>query len=695
MRKSDLTPPGSNRIRALFARAVSANGAGTAFFCVALIISLVYRARLCRGLLDARTNMTGMRFDAASLPYLLSFLTGDLFMALVFALAVGGLFRLLDSVRPDLPRRLLRLLALAFVCFLLTLASIIHGAHLRLFFIFQTGLNHEMLINAAEAFPVAEMFRQMNVPDMVLLFVPTPVFLLLYRLTGRPLVWRNASVAALLLAAALLNFARIGAPAPKHVPPGGAVSADAPAVPPEISRNPVFYTVADLARDFTNSAVKNENQLFASANKSGPDKDQSNSVRLIHPLLVKEVGKPSPRVQSNIVPKKWNVLFIIMESVGERYIFDTSLGNPVPMPFVKKISEQGLHLQNNFAVSNSSPRSVFSIYSGLYPNMTTGFFSLITRNRIPSLSSFLSKEYDSFLVCPAAIEYYFPKWFFINSGLREMYGYDNLPIKRHRPHPKGGRNELDTVDFFLQRLGRARAPFFATYYSFAPHYPYFDYGKEYELISDKSKWIHRYYNNLRLLDRQIERIFAALEASGRLKDTIVVLTGDHSEAFGQHPKNWIHSLATYNENVKTPAIFYQPLLFAPRKDTRLTSHVDILPTLLDAMGIPYNDNLFQGESLLAREFRRRFIFTFGNENTVSSISSDGNIKLQISYKNNRCWALDLTNDPLEKQHLDCRAYPEQQKATAFFRDYQIRLLQNYNNSRRRNESFHGESHPMP
>ena len=414
------------------------------------------------------------------------------------------------------------------------------------------------------------------------------------------------------------------------------------------------------------------------------------SVRLIDPLLFNNIAVQKKKIIR--VKKKWNVFLIIMESTGMRYIFDTSRGNRLPMPFLKHLSDNSLFLINNYAVSNSSPRSIFSILSGIYPNARPRYFSQSKRNRIPSFVSFLDRNYDSFFINPASVKYYFPIQFLRKSGLTELYGYYNLPIKGNIPHPKGGRNEIATVNFFLKRLSRAKEPFFALYYSYAPHHPYFDYGKKYEILPDKTKWLHRYYNNLYLLDCQIKRMVNNLKKTGRLKNTIIVITGDHSEAFGQHPKNWIHSLATYNENIKVPTLFYHPILFRPKKFTGATSHVDILPTLLDAMGITYNDKLFQGESLYQKKLRRKYVFVYGNENTVSSISRS-NIKLQMSFKYNRCWALDLKNDPQEKKKLECSRFPEQEKATELFRYYQPKILKRYNKSCLRKKSFYGEKHP--
>lgn len=48
-------------------------------------------------------------------------------------------------------------------------------------------------------------------------------------------------------------------------------------------------------------------------------------------------------------------------------------------------------------------------------------------------------------------------------------------------------------------------------------------------------------------------------------------------------------------------------------------HADILPTLLDAMGAPFDPHQFQGESALRGIPARNFIFTYGNENTSAAV----------------------------------------------------------------------------
>ena len=74
------------------------------------------------------------------------------------------------------------------------------------------------------------------------------------------------------------------------------------------------------------------------------------------------------------------------------------------------------------------------------------------------------------------------------------------------------------------------------------------------------------------------------------------------------------------------------------------------------MGIDYNELLIQGESHFQDKLRREYIFLFGNEDTLSSISHDG-FKLQIAFKQRgKCWVYDLNKDPNERKRLSCKQY---------------------------------------
>lgn len=116
----------------------------------------------------------------------------------------------------------------------------------------------------------------------------------------------------------------------------------------------------------------------------------------------------------------------------------------------------------------------------------------------------------------------------------------------------------------------------------------------------------------------------------------------------------MHHRYSYNENLKKD-------IFKPRTFEFPTSHVDLLPTILDAIGVPFDPNLFDGESLFNNPLRRKFIFFYGQEGTFSCLDLNL-IKVQYSQKRNSCWAFNLRRDPDENNPLDCNLFTSQLEA---------------------------------
>jgi arylsulfatase A-like enzyme len=88
-----------------------------------------------------------------------------------------------------------------------------------------------------------------------------------------------------------------------------------------------------------------------------------------------------------------------------------------------------------------------------------------------------------------------------------------------------------------------------------------------------------------LVDRQVGRILDALESAGLRDDTIVLYTSDHGDMLGAHGgmhQKWHNA---YEETIRVPLFISNPKLFPQGKSTtRLTSHIDLLPTILSLAG---------------------------------------------------------------------------------------------------------------
>ena len=157
----------------------------------------------------------------------------------------------------------------------------------------------------------------------------------------------------------------------------------------------------------------------------------------------------------------------------------------MPMPFLHKISKEGWFLKKHYTTSNVSTKAIFSLFSGLYDFFNRETFGTRPDAEVPAIYNWLGEGYDRFLVTPSSISWYFPTKFVKNSGLREIHSYENLKFKiKEEFHSLGhyiARDEIQTVDFFIQRLSKAREPFLGIYISFAAHFPYFDYGEDYRI----------------------------------------------------------------------------------------------------------------------------------------------------------------------------------------------------------------------
>jgi hypothetical protein len=490
-----------------------------------------------------------------------------------------------------------------------------------------------------------------------------------------------------------------------------------PRLPAEVNASPVVFTASDFAahwgdREDDDADDEPAPTTLASHHRSAAggvamgadttetaDESSGNSnapppageaLRLVAPEYVAQaqVERKLPAKAE----KPWNIVWIVMESTGRRYLQGDSPKGLQPMPFlVDDLAKRGWWLAQHRSPSNSSATSIFAQMSGLYPSPTTKMFSVQKDVHLPTLFTFVGDSYERFLVTPGKLSFFFPRHFLRNSGLQEMHGYDELRQIPAMTSENAVRNEIDTVSFFLGRLKKAKPPFAAVYYSFAPHWEYLDYGPKYRRFSGGRAGDPK-NNRMYLLDTQIKRIVQQLQDDGLLDSTILVLASDHGEAFGQHEHNYAHSRASFEENYSAAGVLVQPKLFPPQVIDRPTSHIDLLPTVLDALGVAYNDALLQGESLFQSAHRRKYQFLWGNENTVSALRNDG-LKVQLAVGEQKCWAFDLSRDPKERSRLACGAYAKDLAVLKEYRERQRKMLPAYSAAHKRGEAFAGQQHP--
>jgi tetratricopeptide (TPR) repeat protein len=135
---------------------------------------------------------------------------------------------------------------------------------------------------------------------------------------------------------------------------------------------------------------------------------------------------------------------------------------------------------------------------------------------------------------------------------------------------------------FLRWLdARKGGKFFGWVHFYDAHAPYVPHGP----AGDGSPRT-LYEGEVRFVDAQVGRIVEALKAKGLSDSTLLVVVGDHGEAFGEH-KEQGHGIFAYEESLRVPLVLHNPRLFpAPRRVAGRLSLVDVMPGVLELVRLP-------------------------------------------------------------------------------------------------------------
>ncbi len=86
------------------------------------------------------------------------------------------------------------------------------------------------------------------------------------------------------------------------------------------------------------------------------------------------------------------------------------------------------------------------------------------------------------------------------------------------------------------------------------------------------------------IDEGVGRLFAALQATGRLNDTLVIFTSDNGFFWGEHGRG--DKRMAYEESIRVPLLMrYPKMIAASSLREQMVLNIDIAPTLLDLAGV--------------------------------------------------------------------------------------------------------------
>ncbi len=281
-------------------------------------------------------------------------------------------------------------------------------------------------------------------------------------------------------------------------------------------------------------------------------------------------------------------------------------------PFLDSLTEQGALLQRHYASDVPTPSSFTSLFYGIrgikhgiigFNNKPSEFYS-----PTPHLAECFSR--NGFRTGMISNLLYPCPW--LIKGFQDIYP----PGLRFQ----GGSAEEVTNESFRWLKAHGKENFFLFVHYWDPHCPYFrrsqeKYRKmfpatEYKDFApdmkyfQKNKFLRRFYDtkhermndpldpaenlalydaNIRYVDDNIERLLNGLsELDVKEEDTLVVITSDHGEAFGEYGF-WDH-WSSYRNISQLPLVFLGPGI-NKIEISGYTQNIDVMPTILELTGL--------------------------------------------------------------------------------------------------------------
>jgi lipoteichoic acid synthase len=358
-----------------------------------------------------------------------------------------------------------------------------------------------------------------------------------------------------------------------------------------------------------------------------------------------------------------NVVLFVMESTPAEYVQPYSTNFKIT-PELEKISSESMIFDNIYAHAPSTNNSLISILGSIYPWLS---YNSITKEypdiKIPTISSELNKKgFRTAYFNSADNRYQNANSFLANRNFDKIKDCNTLNCVKHFEYTDAQRNYLDgkddecTAEELTSWIRQdPEKPFFAMMWTYQTHYPYFFSGEEKKYTSADPD-LNRYLNAVHHSDFILGKILAELKRDGLSESTLVVVVGDHGEAFGRHDQT-AHASGIYEENLHVPCIFINPAFKGEHVQT-IGGLIDLAPTIVDQLGYAPADQ-WQGKDLLTEEENSRVYFFTPWADFLFGYR-EGNKKFIFNATKNLTEIYDLKKDPFETRNI-AMEFPE--KAT--------------------------------
>ncbi|MDA8019985.1 MAG: sulfatase-like hydrolase/transferase [Thermoanaerobaculia bacterium] len=242
-------------------------------------------------------------------------------------------------------------------------------------------------------------------------------------------------------------------------------------------------------------------------------------------------------------------------------------------------------------------------------------------------------------------------------------------------YPRYDAKELTdrAIDWLDDALGTGPEPVFMYLHYSDPHAPYrpptqFDRWTEFaepEIVAavdeppfsptwdgrtlsevEVAAMVARYDAEIAYFDQEFRRFLDHLRALGIYRRSLIVLTSDHGEEFGEHG-GWAHGHTLYNELLHIPLVVKYPDSLDQPRGNRIISTaglVDVVPTIRDVLAASWPEGLFRGQSFLHHGKDAQELFAFSK-----TVRPEFELRSVVSGEHKLIQRIGRSSDDLEEE----------------------------------------------
>ena len=317
--------------------------------------------------------------------------------------------------------------------------------------------------------------------------------------------------------------------------------------------------------------------------------------------------RKNPGVQ-NPQPEPYNLILVSIDTVRTDYL---QLYNPsgAPTPNLNRLADKGFVFTDAISQVPFTLPSHCTMLTGTYP--MKHLVQENTATKLPESALTLaevlkSNGYDTAgFVGSIVLETHTG----INQGFDfydDSFNFHDIKMEDRSGIQKDAESVYRSFQRWLQKKNQGK--YFAFLHFYDAHMPYEPPAS----FAPKNQTPENLYRGeLQYIDSVIGKLIDDLQVSGGWKNTILIITGDHGEMFGEHQEGG-HGYFVYQEALKVPLLVVFPGNTGKTTVEATVQLVDLMPTLLDMMQVSVPASV-QGKSfagaLHGKQLEKRYAFS--------------------------------------------------------------------------------------